>query len=268
MSNVRDAYDYAVLQVESGAGAVIVTHGTDTLEESALLFDLWWDRPEPVVFTGAMRSSDQPGPDGPANLYAAVAIALSENSRNRSVLVVMNDEIFEARNVCKVDTFSPAAFRAINGAAIGRFIEGTVHWNHQRPSKRIALPAPINSVSVALIGAGLSEDGSYLPAIANHVDGLVVDGVGAGHVSAACADVLESLNASIPVVVASRTGHGPTGTRTYGYLGAEVDLLRRGIMLTGYLSAVQARVVLLACLAAGLSASEIQVIIGAVVERE
>ncbi|WP_202977764.1 asparaginase domain-containing protein [Nocardioides daphniae] len=105
--------------VDAGATGVVVTQGTDTLEEAAFVVDLLWDRPEPVVFTGALRTPDSPGADGPANLLAAVRVAVAEQARGLGVVAVLNDEVHAARLVRKTHSSNPAAFSSPGAGPFG-----------------------------------------------------------------------------------------------------------------------------------------------------
>lgn len=257
-SDVLKLLAYAREQVDGGAGAVVATHGTDTMEETAFLLDLWWDRPEPLVLTGAMRAPDDPGADGPANLLAAVQVAISPAAREKGVLVVINDEVFAAARVAKCHSFAMDAFDSPRGTALGRVCEGAfeLEWLPANPHQP-PLPAPTSQPVVAIATAGIGENGTSFAALAAAVDGLVIAGVGAGHVSQAAADVLDEVVAKIPVVMATRTGAGRTGVCTYAYPGAEMDLIERGVVMAGHLSAVQARLLLWTLLGNGASREQI-----------
>jgi len=245
--HVLEALSWADAEVDAGARGVVLTHGTDTMEETAYLLDLLWRRPEPLILTGAMRSADEAGADGPANLLASVVAATCERLRGLGTLVVMDDAIHLADRVTKTHAMSVSTFASPWGAPIGRVEEGRVLLDYlpadQRPE---ALDVPATRTSrVALIEASLGCDGQLVRlAVEGGYDGVVIAGVGAGHVSATAAEVVSEAVASLPVVVATRTGAGRTATCTYGYPGAEVDLLRRGVVMAGALSPSKARLLL------------------------
>ncbi|GAA4077699.1 asparaginase [Nocardioides kongjuensis] len=239
---------WAQAAVDAGARGVVVTQGTDTLEESAYLLDLFWERPEPLVVTGAMRSPQAAGADGPANLLTAVRCALASDSRERGVLVAFDDELHQARWVAKTDSMSTSAFRSAVFGPIGRCVEGEVVYGvppGRVPALRLAPGQEARDPRVPLVATYLGDDGYVLDAIrAEDVDGVVIAGFGAGHVSARMAEAVGRLARQVPVVFASRTGSGPTGRAMYGYPGSEIDLLARGAVGAGWLSPVKARLLL------------------------
>jgi L-asparaginase len=239
---------WAQAAVDAGAQGVVVTQGTDTLEESAYLLDLFWDRPEPLVVTGAMRSPQAAGADGPANLLTAVRCALASDSRERGVLVAFDDELHQARWVAKTDSMSTSAFRSAVFGPIGRCVEGEVVYGvpaGRVPALRLSPGQEAGDPRVPLVATYLGDDGYVLDAIrAEDVDGVVIAGFGAGHVSARMAEAVGRLARQVPVVFASRTGSGPTGRAMYGYPGSEIDLLARGAVGAGWLSPVKARLLL------------------------
>lgn len=242
------ALRWARQAVDEGAAGVVITQGTDTLEEAAYLLDLFWERPEPLVVTGAMRASHQPSADGPANLIAATRTAVDDGSRDRGVLVVFDDAIHQARWVAKTDSVSTGAFRSPVFGPIGRLVENEVVY--AAPLGRVA-PLMLRSDQelgdprVPLVATYLGDDGYALRALRpDDIDGVVIAGFGAGHVSPRMADAIEELAQDVPVVFASRTGSGPTGKAMYGYPGSEVDLVRRGAIPAGWLPPVKARLLL------------------------
>lgn len=241
--------------VDAGAEGVVVTQGTDTLEESAFVIDLLWDRPHPVVFTAAMRTPLSPGADGPANLLAAVQVAASADSRDLGVLVCMGDAIHAARFVRKTHTSRPDAFESPGLGPIGWLSEGQPRLATRPVRGRAPLHVESGSVlpEVALVRIGLGDKGQLLEAVAHlDVQGLVVEGVGGGHVPQALAPVLSRLGEQMPVLLASRTGAGEVLTRTYGYPGGEIDLRARGLIGAGAYDGAKARLLLILGLAAGL----------------
>lgn len=242
------ALAWARAAVDAGAAGVVITQGTDTLEESAYLLDLFWDRTEPLVLTGAMRSSQAAGADGPANLLTAVRCAVEPASRDRGVLVAFGDEIHQARWVAKTDSMSTSAFRSAVFGPIGRCAEAEVVYGvpaGRVPALRLSRGQESGDPRVPLVATYLGDDGYVLDTIrADDVDGVVIAGFGAGHVSARMAEAVGRLARQVPVVFASRTGSGPTGRAMYGYPGSEIDLTARGAVGAGWLSPVKARLLL------------------------
>lgn len=239
------ALSWAKYQVEQGAQGVVITQGTDTLEETAAFFDYLWDCAEPLVLTGAMRSAKQAGADGPANLLDACRVALAGASRQRGVQVVMNGQIHSASCVRKTDSLALQAFSSPVFGPCGLLVEDNVCYLRE-PVQRKYLPAPqYTTQKVALLEASLSADTLILENILKlGYDGLVIAGFGAGHVSQRWAEVIEHIAEKIPVIIASRTGSGPTAQASYGFMGSEMDLIRRGATMAGFLCPRKARVLL------------------------
>lgn len=228
-----------------GAAGVVLTQGTDTLEEVAYLFDLVWGRSEPLVLTGAMRTADAVGADGPANLLAAVTVAASPDTAGRGCLVVMNDEVHHARQVRKMHTTSLGAFASPATGPVGRVTEGRVSFSSP-PGRRRSLevrPAA-TTPRVGLVRLALGDDTTGLEALGEAYDALVIEAFGAGHVPSWWTDALARLAAAKPVVLASRTGAGCGLTGTYDFAGAESGLLRSGLIPAGDLDGLKARILL------------------------
>ncbi|MBI6887114.1 MULTISPECIES: asparaginase domain-containing protein [Pseudomonas] len=232
-------------EVERGAQALVLSQGTDSLEETAYFLDLLWPFDVPLVMTGAMRSASQPGNDGPANLLAAAQVALAQDSRGRGVLVVMNDQVHCAARVRKTASLAMAAFESPGCGPLGDVVEGVVLYRHP-PGRRKVLPLPYRTDQrVALLEACLDADTALLRAVATlGYEGLVIAGFGAGHVSASWSEVLEHLAPTLPVMVATRTGRGPTARATYGFAGAEIDLQKKGVYMAGQLCPRKCRILL------------------------
>lgn len=229
----------------SGFDGAVVIQGTDTIEESAFLLDLLVGAEKPIVVTGAMRGADAPGADGPANLLAAALVAASSDARGLGALAVLNYDIHAARFVQKSHTALPSAFLSPLTGPIGAVIEGRPRFFVRAPRNPVL---PISSgppLPVALIKCPMGDDGRLLQALPGvGYAGAVIEGMGAGHVPAAVAPLLGEVASSMPVVLASRVMTGPVFTRTYGYPGAEIDLLKRGLISSGYLSGLKARLLL------------------------
>ena len=229
----------------SGCDGAVVIQGTDTIEESAFLLDLLVGSDKPVVVTGAMRGADAPGADGPANLLSAVLVAAAPASRGLGTLAVLNDEIHAARFVQKSHTALPSAFLSPLMGAIGTLIEGQPRYYARLVRTPCLSAAHGPPAPVALIKAAMGDDGRLLAALPGlGYAGVVLEGMGAGHVPADVAPLLGALAAQVPVVLASRAMTGPVFTHTYGYPGAEIDLIERGLVPAGYLSGPKARLLL------------------------
>ncbi|MDI3387239.1 asparaginase [Streptomyces sp. B-S-A8] len=242
--HLLDLVEQASEAVRAGARGVVVTQGTDTLEESAFLVDLVWPHPEPFVLTGAMRNPTLAGPDGPANLLAAARTAAADGARDLGALVVLDDEIHAARSVRKAHATSTAAFTSPNTGPVGHVIEGTPRILTRPPRRTPLTPGTADPARVALYTVTLDDDGDALTRLGEDVKGLVVAAFGVGHVPADLAPVLGDLATRIPVVLVSRTGAGSVLSHTYGAPGSETDLQRRGLINAGLLDPYKARVLL------------------------
>ncbi|MBB2891230.1 asparaginase domain-containing protein [Flexivirga oryzae] len=254
VADLAELYAAADRAVVDGADGVVVVQGTDTLEESSFLLDLWWARDEPIVFTGAMRNPGLPGPDGPANLVAALRVAAEPACAGLGALVVMDDEVHAARFVAKRHTSSVGAFVSPGAGPLGRVEEGVVRVV-TRVARHTPIQPPTRTVRVPLMVTVLDDDGGLFDAVAD-ADGLVVAAFGVGHLRPEIADRAAALAADRPVVLASRTGAGTVHVATYGGPGNEIDLVARGLLPAGSLDAYKARLLLVALLASGLSGDD------------
>lgn len=242
----------------AGFDGAVVIQGTDTIEESAFLLDLMIPGDRPVVVTGAMRGADAPGADGPANLLAAARVAASPKARGQGTVAVLNYDIHAARFVQKSHTTLPSAFASPLVGPIGVVAEGRPRF-FVRVGRNPCLPATDGPpMSVALVKWPMGDDGRLLAALPGlGYAGVVIEGMGAGHVPADAAPALGELAAKIPVVLASRAMTGPVFTQTYGYAGAEIDLIGRGLVPAGYLSGLKARLLLGLVLRVGAAPSSV-----------
>jgi L-asparaginase len=261
LAKMLDVVDAASKAVSNGATGIVVTQGSDTLEETAFLVDQVWPHAHPFVLTGAMRNPTLAGPDGPANLLAAARVACSPAARDLGALVVFNDQIHAARWVRKTHSTSTATFASPNAGPIGQLVEEQVRIL-TRPARQDGVPgraepADLDAARVALYTVTLDDDGVLLSGLADTHQGLVVAGYGVGHVPAALAPVLGELAERIPVVLTSRTGGGSVLRNTYSSVGSESDLLGRGLIDGGFLDPYKARVLLRLLLATGEGQDEI-----------
>lgn len=255
--------------VEGGVDAVVVTQGTDTLEESVYALSLLRPLERPVVLTAAMRAPDLPGSDARSNLLAAIRAAVDPDlaRSGAGAVVVMNDQIHSARWVHKAHTQRLDAFDSGDGGLLGVLAEGTPVLLRTDPAS--AVPPLLDTdggvnVPVAMLTAVLEDGTALIEAVPRlGYGGLVLEGAGGGHVSGAAARTLGEIARELPVVLASRTRSGAVLTGTYGSPGAEIDLLARGCVPAGLLSALKVRVLLALLLRSGVPRAEIEALIRA-----
>jgi L-asparaginase len=251
----------ALAHAAAGAAAagdpVVVTHGTDTLEEVAFLCDLLYAGEAPIVFTGAIRPASSPGADGPANRLAAARAATAPQARGLGVLVCFAGELHAARSARKDDSTSPRAFLSPQGGAIGWVGDERVRIA-VRPERRPALDVRALDARVETVVAALGSDGAAVEALlAAGVDGLVAVVLGAGHTPPAFLEALRAAAGRVPVVATVRPARGEILHGTYGFEGSERDLRASGALCAAALSAAAARMKLLAALGAGLDGDEL-----------
>ncbi len=246
--------------IDEGAAGIVITQGTDTIEETSFVLDLLVDRDAPVVVTGAMRNPTLPGADGPANLLAAVQVAASEDARGIGTVVVLNDEIHAARFVKKTHTSNPATFHSPLAGSVGWISEGDVRLALRPIGRRkISLAEEDGDHHVCLLTIALGDDGRFLKEVNNQgYSGLVIEAMGGGHVPSVMVDALTELAGKMPVVLASRTGSGEVLRKTYGFSGSETDLLERGLICAGPLDGLKARLYLTLLLRSGASREKIE----------
>jgi L-asparaginase len=240
----------AALEADGGRG-VVVTHGTDTLEEVALLCDLLYAGEAPIVFTGAMRPASAPGADGPANLLDAVAVAAAPDAAGLGVLVAFAGRVHAARAARKVDSTAPDAFASPRLGPVGRVQEGRARIA-RRLERHPPVPVAALDATVHVVPAGLATDGVLVDAAVDaDANGLVAVLLGAGHTPPPFLAALRRAAARIPVVATVRPERGAILHGTYAFDGAEGDLRATPVICAGGLSPAAARIKLLACLGAG-----------------
>lgn len=258
--NVIALANEIVKTLSDESDGIVVSMGTDTLEETAFMLDLLLDCDAPIVVTGAMRNPAQLGADGPINLLAAIQVAASEEAKGVGVVVVLNDEIHSARFVRKTHTQNVAAFRSECGP-IGWIAEGIPHLV-MKPinDRRFTLQPEGEDIPVALYTVSFGDDGRLLTKIKDvGYKGLVVEAFGGGHVSYSMDDLLKQLAVDMPVVLASRVGSGETLTKTYrGNPGSETSLLSHGLISSGRLDGRKAKILLSLLLKSGKTIPEVK----------
>lgn len=252
---------WAESQIANGAEGIVLTQGTDTLEEVSFLLDLFWKNDEPLVITGAMRTPDAVSADGPANILSAVLTAKDPTSRGRGVLVVLNDTIHAARYVRKSHSLNVATFISSVGGSVGCLVEGKpVFFGTLKDLPKIDSHALSTNVKVGFYESLLDGDYNLLKMMLedDHYRGIVIAGFGAGHVSQDEMNVIKQRSTQKPIIVASRTYSGSTASKTYGFSGSEVDLANNGVQMAKWLNPRQARLLLWGLIAANKSNAEIK----------
>jgi L-asparaginase len=245
---------------EQGAAGVVVTQGTDTIEETSFALDLLVRASRPVVVTGAMRNPTLAGPDGPANLLAAVQVASAPAAAGLGTLVVLNDQVHAARFVHKTHTSGPDTFKSTTVGPLGWVSEGRPRIAFRTPALE-GIPTGVGEVvpPVALLTSALGDDARLVGCLEElGYAGVVLQAFGGGHVPAHVVPALEALAQRVPVVLASRCPGGEMLQATYGFPGSERDLLSRGLIPAGFLDGRKARVLTSLLLAAGNDLDEIR----------
>ena len=240
------------------ADGFVVTHGTDTMEETAFFLDYALRTEKPVVLTGAMRGASEISADGPANLLGAVRVAADDDAAGRGVLAVMNDTIHAARDMEKTDAVSLDAFQSPQWGAAGRIGMSRIHWGYRPvPHDRLHPEELARKVWLVKCAAGIGGD-IVTAAEAAGAEGLVVEGFGCGNVPLAVDQAIRTvIGVGMPVVLVSRTQHGSV-EKAYGYEGGAASLEAAGCLLGGSLSGQKARILLMIGLGAGLSREELR----------
>ncbi len=230
----------------------VVTHGTDTIEESAFVCHLTVPGDKPAVFTGSMRTSSDLSWDGPRNLLDAIRVASAPAARGLGAVLVMNEEIHSARFVTKMNGLLLGAFRSPASGALGRIYTGEPMLS-TKPVMPRRLLAPRLEEAVATVRALSGDQLSLEEALVRpDLRGLVVEGFGSGRVPSSWCEPLDAaIRRGVPVVLTSRTGAGAVGD-AYGYAGSATSLRRLGAVAAHELPSHKARLKLMLALGNGL----------------
>ncbi|MEB7404124.1 asparaginase [Mammaliicoccus sciuri] len=233
--------------------AFVITHGTDTLEETAYLLDLTIDTNLPIILTGAMRSSNEIGSDGLYNYVSALKVASTDEAQNKGVMVVFNDEIHTAKNVTKTHTSNTSTFQSPNYGPIGSVTKTHVIFHHQPfPYKKYRNINP--NIKIGIVKAHMDLSSDLLDFfVEKQYDGLIIEALGQGNMPPTALQGIQNLlDADIPVVMVSRSFNGIVGG-IYAYEGGGYQLQQMGIILSNGLNGQKARLKLLVGLSNHLS---------------
>jgi len=246
MHRLRDL----VHELAGDVDGIVITHGTDTLEETAFYLHLTLDTEVPVVITGSMRHAREPSWDGPFNVWASANVAVDPQSRGRGALVVFGGDIFDAHTVTKVHTTALEAFGGYPGP-IGRIdtLEGEPVLRYfARPENRLALDPPNASPRVEILTAYAGWRGEGFDEAVRRSDGVVIAALGVGNLPPGLVPLIAGT--AKPVVLATRTDIGAI-LPVYGYDGGGKTLAEAGAIPASFLNAFKARIKLIVLLALG-----------------
>ncbi|HCV2303459.1 TPA: asparaginase [Staphylococcus aureus] len=236
----------------------VITHGTDTLEETAFLLDLILGIEQPVVITGAMRSSNEIGSDGLYNYISAIRVASDEKARHKGVMVVFNDEIHTARNVTKTHTSNTNTFQSPNHGPLGVLTKDRVQFHHM-PYRQQALENVNDKLNVPLVKAYMGMPGDIFSFYSREgIDGMVIEALGQGNIPPSALEGIQQLvSLNIPIVLVSRSFNGIVSP-TYAYDGGGYQLAQQGFIFSNDLNGPKARLKLLVALSNNLDKAEIK----------
>ncbi|HIA7063645.1 TPA: asparaginase, partial [Staphylococcus aureus] len=236
----------------------VITHGTDTLEETAFLLDLILGIEQPVVITGAMRSSNEIGSDGLYNYISAIRVASDEKARHKGVMVVFNDEIHTARNVTKTHTSNTNTFQSPNHGPLGVLTKDRVQFHHM-PYRQQALENVNDKLNVPLVKAYMGMPGDIFSFYSREgIDGMVIEALGQGNIPPSALEGIQQLvSLNIPIVLVSRSFNGIVSP-TYAYDGGGYQLAQQGFIFSNGLNGPKARLKLLVALSNNLDKAEIK----------
>lgn len=237
---------------------VVITHGTDTLEETAYFLDITLERKIPVVLTGAMRSSNEIGTDGLYNFISAIFTACSDESIGKGVLVVMNDEIHAARYVTKTHTTNVATFRTPTFGPIGMIAKDRTFFASEIVAQETCDIEKANG-NVYVITAFAGMDGSLFDLVNNeNTDGIVIEALGAGNLPPKTLPAIQRLlDQEIPIVLVSRCSNG-IAEDLYDYEGGGANLKKMGLIFSRGLNGQKARIRLIVGLNSGKDKEELR----------
>lgn len=225
---------------------IVITHGTDTLEETAYFLDLTLETSIPVVFTAAMRSQTELGVDGPRNLWGAITTASSDEAKYKGVLVVMNDEIHEARSVTKTYTSNTSTFKSISYGPLGYVDEDGVFFGREslfQKHEKFRITHIKDQVDLHTCYAGMRSNLLDASLYAN-VEGVVLEALGRGNVPPSIVTSIKKfIDKEIPVIICSRCHLGRV-LPVYAYEGGGKKLAEMGAIFGGDLLGIKARILL------------------------
>ena len=240
-------------KLSSGYDGFVLAHGTDTIEETAYFLDLYLNTDKPVVLTGSMRNQSELGYDGILNLASSILVASSESSKNRGVLVVLNDEINAASEVTKTHTVSLDTFKSEEFGPLGIVDDRNVLYYREstKNKHKISFTKLNKNVEIIKVAAGTTSNLiNYL--VDQQVDGIVLEALGRGNVPPQMIPgIKNAISHNIPILLVSRCHKGRV-LDTYAYEGGGYHLSSLGVIMGGNLNSQKARILLLLLLSANI----------------
>ena len=235
----------------------VITHGTDTLEETAYFLDTMSTPQKPIVMTGAMRSSNELGSDGIYNYRTALRVAADEKSADKGVLVVMNDEIHAAKYVTKTHTTNVSTFQTPTHGPLGLVTKREILF-FKAADKRVRFDLQAINGVVPIIKSYADMDTILLDALVEApISGLVIEALGAGNLPPASISAIKKLiNKQLPIVLVSRCFNG-IAEPVYAYDGGGIQLEELGVLFVKELNSQKARIKLLIAVNAGLNGQDL-----------
>lgn len=227
---------------KGGVDGFVITHGTDTLEETAYFLNLTIETDVPIIITGAMRSSNEIGTDGFYNFLTSIRTAVHDQAKSKGVLVVLNDEIHTAKNVTKTHTSNLSTFQSPQYGPIGIVTKKEIVFHYQ-PKLESKLPIKELTKRVELVKAYAGMDASFFYYLSQmNIDGLVIEALGQGNLPPMCLPGVKALlDKKIPIVLVSRCFNGIVED-IYAYEGGGVQLKQMGIIFSNGLNGQKARI--------------------------
>jgi L-asparaginase len=268
-SNVPSAYlnmddlvrlkDYIQQLAGKGYTGVVITHGTDTMEETAYFLDITLQSTIAVVLTGAQRNPSLVSSDGPANLLDSILTAADDRTPEMGVVIVFASEIVAAREATKFHRTRVDTFKSLEFGPLGVVNNDRVIW-YRKPLEAKKYIIEKAEKRVDIINSYIGADSSMIySSMENGAAGIVIEAMGAGHVNPRMLDgIKKALERGLPVVLTSRVPVGRLLTDTYGFEGGEKHLRSLGVILGEDLSAWKARIKLIVLLSAGLSPEQVK----------
>lgn len=237
---------------------VVITHGTDTIEETSYMLFLTLQTKKPVIFTAAMRSNEETGLDGPRNLFNAIRVAASDKSFDRGVMLAVNDEIFSVREVYKSSTSLTNAFDAPHYGILGMIdVDDIIYYRKSEFRYKFKVERIENNVDLIKMCAGISR--KFIDySVQSGVKGIVIEAFGRGNVNPEMKNgILDAIHKGIPVVITSRVPNGRV-LGIYGYEGGAKQLEDNGAIMGYDLNSEKARLKLMVLLGLNKSMDEIR----------